>query len=300
MADQEAPRAARVSPRERLALVRTSAVVPSDLLDISLPTYDPDEFTRKTILVTGVSHFGGFGYETARQLTAFGAKAVAFNYRERTEEVDRVVADLEERASISGTKIIALQADISRRPQAASLVRKVVRQAGSLDVYIDNASRIAMGLLVEQTPQQTYVDLMTNVVGPQIILGEAVKQMYSQDSGGRVVSVLSLGADGSPGQSRYAGSKAYKFAASRSGAMEAIMQRKDVTFVSVAPGLSPTVMTSVLEAKARPSLLRMIGQEEEVPPDAVAEYIVYAASSLVPDRLNGQVIPVFKPMRSLE
>lgn len=183
--------------------------------------------------------------------------------------------------------------------EAASLVHMVVSHTGRLDVYIDNAGRIAMGRLAEQTAEDVVENSMTNIVGPQIILGEAFKQMKA-GGGGRVVSILSIAADGVPFQSQYAGAKAFKFAVARSGAMESLLTRSRITFVSIAPALSSTTMTRVVDEDARPALMEMVGQKQEVSPSDVADYIVYAASSFVPDTLNGQVIPVYKPMQSLQ
>lgn len=280
--------------RERLGAIHLRAIIPEDL-GLTEPVYSPTEFAGKTILITGVSHFGGFGYETARKLVEMGAGAVAFNYRRETDEVQAVIADLNERAQQTGTRIVPIQADISKPDEAVDLVGKVAAETGRLDIYIDNAGKIAIGMLVEQTPEQVVENTMTNIVGPQIILGEAVKQMKA-GGGGRVVGIISVAADGVPNQSQYAGAKAYKFAAARSGAMEFLLTRTDITFVSIAPSLSPTTMTSVIDEAARPALMRMIGQEHEISPSAVADYIIFAASSHLPDELNGQVIPVYRPM----
>jgi NAD(P)-dependent dehydrogenase (short-subunit alcohol dehydrogenase family) len=84
----------------------------------------------------------------------------------------------------------------------------------------------------------------------------------------------------------------------RSGATEALLRRTGVTFVCVAPGFSSTAMTSVIGETERPTLMRMIGQTEEVPSSEVAKYTIFAASSHLPDELNGQVIPVYKPMKA--
>lgn len=288
----------RLGLRERMEMIRKPAIIPQDL-ELTKPDYDPAEFAGQTVLITGVSHFGGFGYETARKLVEMGVGAVVFNYRRATDEVGAVIVDLNERARLTGTRIIPIQADISNMDEAASLVSKVVSHTGRLDVYIDNAGRIAMGMLADQTPEQVVENSMTNIVGPQIILGEAVKQMKA-GGGGRVVSILSIAADGVPGQSQYAGAKAFKFAASRSGALESLLTRSRITFVSVAPSLSPTTMTSVVDQASRPILMKMIGQEQEISPSDVADYIIFAASSHVPDALNGQVIPVYKPMGFLQ
>jgi len=93
--------------RERLEVIHRSAIIPKDL-GLTEPIYAPDEFVGKTILITGVSHFGGFGYETAKKLVEMGAGAVAFNYRRETDEVKAVIADLNERAKQTGTKIVAI------------------------------------------------------------------------------------------------------------------------------------------------------------------------------------------------
>lgn len=175
------------------------------------------------------------------------------------------------------------------------MVQRVVQETEKLDVYVDNAGRIAMGALVDQTADEVVADSMTNVVGFQIILGEAVKTMR-ETGGGRVVSLLSIAADGVPHQSRYAGAKAYKFGVLRSAAIESLLSRDGITYSAVAPGLSPTAMTEVVEERARPGLLKMIGQERELTPAEVSDYIIFAASSHLPEDLNGQVIPVFKPM----
>lgn len=288
----------RLGLRDRLERIRRPAIIPQDL-ELTKPDYGPAEFAGKTILITGVSHFGGFGYETARKLVEMGAGAVAINYRKITDEVNDVIADLRERARKTGTRIIPIKADISRTDEAESLVSTVVSHTGRLNVYIDNAGRIAMGRLAEQTAEDVVENTMTNIVGPQIILGEAFRQMKA-GGGGRVVSILSVAADGVPFQSQYSGAKAFKFAAARSGAIESLLTRSRITFVSIAPSLSPTTMTRVVNEDARPALMEMVGQEQEVSPSDVADYIVFASSSFVPDALNGQVIPVYKPMQSLQ
>lgn len=87
----------RIGLRDRLDNIRRAAIIPQDL-ELTKPDYPPTEFAGKTILITGVSHFGGFGYETARKLVEMGAGAVVINYRKITDEVNDIVADLKDRA----------------------------------------------------------------------------------------------------------------------------------------------------------------------------------------------------------
>lgn len=295
-------RAPRVSLRDQLLAIRSSAIVPEAEPNLVKPDYGT-EFNGKRVLVTGVSHFEGFGYETSKQLVDMGA-TVSFTFRERTETVDQIEADLKERAEKSGGRVVGIQADFSDVNQASGLVARAVHlmkdggeeDTGRLDIYVDNAGVIATGMLHDQTPADVVRDTTINVISPQIVLGEAVAQMRENPKGkGRIVSVLSVGVDGAMDQSRYAGAKAHKWAAARSGAMEAKVGRKDTTYVAVAPGLSPTAMTSVVSEKAGSMLMEVVGQKELLEPSQVADYIVFAASSRA-DSMNGQAIPARVPM----
>lgn len=294
-------RAPRVGLIDQINAVRRSAIVPEAEPNLVKPEYG-EEFRGKRVLVTGVSHLDGFGYETSKQLVEMGA-TVAFTFRERTNEVGQVEADLQARAEKSGGRAVGLNADFAKVDQAVGLVSRAVNlmkegeeDTGRLDIYVDNAGVIAKGMLHDQASEEVVRDTTINVISPQIVLGEAVAQMRENPRGkGRVVSVLSVGVDGAMDQARYAGAKAHKWAAARSGAMEAKVTRKDTTYVSVAPGLSPTTMTSVVDEKTGAMLMNIVGQKELLSPSQVADYIVFAASSHA-DEMNGQAIPARVPM----
>lgn len=292
----------RLGLKEHLAIIRSSAII-REGLTIEQPIYEPQEFAGKRAFITGVSHTTGFGFHTAMRLVEMGAGAVAFNYREHTEEVDQVIASLEQAAAQTGTRIIPIQADISQLDQVEGLVDRVVAATatedaeGGLDIYVDNAGVVAMGMLHEQTTEQAIADLNVNVIAPQLILGQVAKQMASQKTGGRVVSLSSVVADGAPNQTRYAGPKALRHGVVRSAQMESLLKlRGKITYAAIAPGLSPTQLASAVPEEARPGLINMIGQEAEIQPSAVAEYILFALSSHLPRELYGQTIPALTPM----
>lgn len=293
---------------QSLADLRPEAIVPGPDVDLGIvqPESYGDEFKGKRALITGLSHFDGFGYHTAERLVDMGA-SVAFTYRTRTETVDQIEASLRERAERNGGKVVSLQADFADPKQVIGLVGKAVEglkqgendageaDPGRLDLYFDNAANLAKGMTHDKDPQTIIDDLNVQVVSPKIILGEAAAQMRT-NRGGKIVSVLSVSADGAIDQGDYAGGKAFKFGAGRTLALESAMERKKISVVFVAPALSPTSLTSEVPEKVATLLREIVGQDEDVPPADVADYLVFAASSHA-DSFNGRVIPVYKPMQ---
>lgn len=301
--------------RQKQAEIRRPTIVPEHS-DIVRPAYTPDEFEGLNILITGLSHFDGFAYPMARRFVELGASSVVFVHRENSTEVNKLTAELAAQAQIAGkgTLVWPIQADISIPSDARSVVPEMLEETGTIDIYIDNAMTIAMGTLAKQSGRNlserkraknnalVLNDLMTNVVGGQLILGDVAAAMQEQGTGGRVVSVISPGADGVGKQSRYAGAKAFKFAAMRCGAIEAAEdnfkgKKPETMFVSVAPGFAVTRLTDeAVPEKSRRGLLNIIGQERILTSDEVADYIIYASSRHLPEEFNGQVITAMKPM----
>ncbi len=312
--DTDTGGAASASPEKKksrlalsLAALRPEAIVPGPDKDlgISKPESYGDEFNGKRALITGLSHFDGFGYHTAEKLVDMGA-SVAFTYRERTETVDAIEASLKERAEKNGGKVISLQGDFAHPEQVIGLVGKAVEglkdkpsdsgeeDPGRLDLYFDNAANLAKGTTHGKAPEAIIEDLNVQVVSPKIVLGEVAAQMRA-NRGGNIVSVLSVSADGAIDQGDYAGGKAFKFGSGRTLVLESAMERKKISLVFVAPALSPTSLTHDVPEKVATLLREIVGQEEDVPPADVADYLVFAASTHA-EKFNGQVIPVYKPM----
>lgn len=290
--------------RDKIGGIRRSAIVPEHT-DIVRPAYAPDEFAGRNVLITGLSHLDGFAYASAVQFVDLDAGSLAFVYRTPSDEVDTITQNLQELAKGRDTLILPIQADISKPDSAKSILPRMLDQTGTVHVYIDNAGRIAMGTLAEQAVMPTdevLLDLMTNVVGPHLILGDVAKTLQEQGDGGRVVSIISPAADGVGRQTRYAGPKAFKFAAMRGGAMEATEdnmrgKKPEILYVSIAPGFAVTHMTDEpVPEQARRGLLNILGQERILTSAEIADYIVYASSRHLPEDKNGQVITAMRPM----
>ena len=92
------------------------------------------DFAGKSVLVTGASR--GIGAAIARAFAAEGA-AVTVNYLANADAAAASVAACE----AAGGDAVAVQADVTERAQAFSLVEQAVDAFGKVDVLVNNAFR---------------------------------------------------------------------------------------------------------------------------------------------------------------
>ena len=139
---------------------------------------------RGVCFVTGGSR--GIGAATAR-LAALRGYAVALTYRERSDEAQRVVADVE----AAGTRAMALCADVvdEAAMQAAFASADAL---GPLTLLVNNAGIVGDVSRVEDVEVAMLERLVRiNVVGAFIAAREAVRRM-STKRGGRGGSIVNV------------------------------------------------------------------------------------------------------------
>ncbi|SAI67289.1 short chain dehydrogenase/reductase [Bordetella ansorpii] len=95
---------------------------------------DAMKFAGKVVLVTGASR--GIGAEIARSFAREGATVVV-NYLSNTAAADAVVAQCQ----AAGGDAWAVQADVSVPEAVRAMIESIVREAGRLDVVVNNALR---------------------------------------------------------------------------------------------------------------------------------------------------------------
>src|SRR3977135_3860473 len=145
----------------------------------------------KVALVTGASK--GIGAGIAKGLAAAGA-SVAVNYASDRGGAEAVVAAI----TASGSKAIVVQGDVSKSADVARLFVEVKAAYGALDVLVNNAAVYKVEPLEKVTEEEFHREFNTNVLGPLLMIREAVK--YFGPRGGSVINIGSVAAHFTPSQ----------------------------------------------------------------------------------------------------
>lgn len=238
---------------------------------------------EKTVCITGCS--SGIGRETARQF---------LDEEWHVYATARNPDDIEDLAE-AGSETAEL--DVTNDAQVQALVERIVDERGRIDCLINNAGYAQLGP-VEDVPVRAVEDQFdTNVYGPHRLAREVLPHMRERESG-TIVNVSSLaGRISYPGSGVYCGSKAAL--ESMSDALRAEADRFGVDVVLVEPGPVETEFSNRAADTARDlprsseysDIYGVIddtraiggGGPGAIEPEAVADWIVHAASSTQPD-----------------
>ncbi len=153
----------------------------------------------KIAIVTGASR--GIGRGIAERLGQDGATVVV-NYSGSQQEAEEVVAAI----ASSGSKAIALQANMGSITDIRHLFQETINHFGQLDILVNNAG-VAVGAAIAEVTEEDYERVFDiNVRGVLFALQEAARRM---NNGGRVINISSTTTIfPEPGMAVYAASKA--------------------------------------------------------------------------------------------
>ena len=185
----------------------------------------------KVALVSGASK--GIGAGIAKGLAAAGA-SVAVNYASDRRGAEAVVAAI----TASGGRAIVVQGDVSKSADVARLFVEVKTAYGALDVLVNNAAVYKVELPLEKvTEEEFHREFNTNVLGPFLMIREAVK--YFGPSGGSIINIGSIASElFPPNQSIYNATKSAVDAITRALAKE--LGPKKIRVNSINPGATAT------------------------------------------------------------
>jgi 3-oxoacyl-[acyl-carrier protein] reductase len=185
----------------------------------------------KVALVTGASK--GIGAGIAKGLAAAGA-SVAVNYASDRRGAEAVVAAI----TASGGRAIVVQGDVSKSADVARLFVEVKAAYGALDVLVNNAAVYKVEPPLEKvTEEEFHREFNTNVLGPILMIREAVK--YFGPSGGSIINIGSIASElFPPNQSIYTATKSAVDAITRALAKE--LGSKMIRVNSINPGATAT------------------------------------------------------------
>ena len=144
-------------------------------------TSHPDSYPRAA-LVTGAAK--RIGRSIALALAQDGW-AIAVHYGQSSEAAEALVAEI----TANGGQAVALQADLAREAEVATLVPRAVESLGPLGCLVNNAATFRLDQVDDATRESWDHHLEPNLRAP-FVLTQAFAQALPADQGGAVINIL--------------------------------------------------------------------------------------------------------------
>ncbi|OUM00802.1 SDR family NAD(P)-dependent oxidoreductase [Variovorax sp. JS1663] len=188
----------------------------------------------RVAFISGAGH--GIGRATALAMARLGA-TVGINDLKQ-EFVEEAAAAVR----AAGGRAIPLPRDVSHREGMREAVLQLAREAGRLDILVNNAAWVRYQPLEEITPE--VMDRMVEIGFKSVIWGiQAAAEAMDPERGGAIVNVASIAGFKSPMRSVvYSGIKAGVLGITRAAAAD--LGGRNIRVNAVAPGAVPTEGTA--------------------------------------------------------
>ena len=201
------------------------------------------------------------------------------NYRESADAAKAVCAEI----SGTGSKAIAVQADVSVAADVKRMIGEIEAHLGSIDILVNNAA-IARPRKLEEISETEWDEMLTVNLKSVFLVTQAVIGGMRQRKWGRIINLSSVAAQtGGAVGPHYAASKAGIIGLTHSCASSFV--REGITVNAIAPALIETDMVTS-NPNASPDLIPM-GHFGKV--DDVASVAVMLAMN---DYMTGQTLSV--------
>ena len=215
----------------------------------------------KLALVTGASR--GIGRAIAEELARAGASVVV-GYRSGKDEA-------EELATAIGGR--AIRADVSNPDEA----KRLVDEAGDIDVLVNNAGLTRDGLLARMSDDDWRTVIETNLSSVFYTCRAVTRPMMKKRSGS-IINISSIvGVHGNWGQTNYGASKAGIIGFTKSLARE--LGSRNIRANVVAPGYVKTALTEVLPDEATAAMVQQTPLGRVADPEEIAGAVRFLASA---------------------
>ena len=237
----------------------------------------------RVALVTGA--VGGIGRSISLHLAAEGA-ILALNYLvEQDEDAEEYLKEL----TRQGFRASLYKADVSRSDEAVSLVERVTKDFGRIDVLINNAGITIDKAMKNMSPDQwdkvIGVDLSSVFYCSRAVIGQMLERGY-----GRIINISSVvGQKGNFGQTNYAAAKAGIIGFTKALALETA--KKGITVNAIAPGFVKTAMTDKIPKDVMDKIVDSIPVGRLADPSEIARAIVFLADEKS-SYITGQVMGI--------
>ena len=240
----------------------------------------------KRALVTGAAR--GIGRGCAFELARAGAD-VAINDRERTPQVEAVVAEIQD----LGRHAVLVDGSVFERPSCESVVSRAISAMGRIDIFVSNPALQRRADFLDFDPE-TFAKVIEGTLAGGFHMSQLVaRHMVERGGGGKIVNIGSMTSIfGSPFASAYAATKGGIVQLTKSLALA--WAKDNIQVNSILPGWFDTELTE----KAREEIpglhervLSRIPQGRWAKPADMAGTAVWLASS-ASDYVTGVAIPV--------
>ena len=238
--------------------------------------------SERIAVVTGGSR--GIGRAICTHLSAPGTR-IYFNY---SSNLDAAKATVDAVLAVGGDAVCH-QVDVDSPEAVAAYLGGIVKEAGRIDVLVNNAGVTRDGLLVRMKEADWDTVMDVNLKGTFNCMKVAAKAMMKQRYG-RIINISSVvGVSGNPGQANYVASKAGIIGLTKSVARE--LASRNITVNAVAPGYIDTDMTGDLSDNAKAAMIGQIPMGRIGTPADIGGVVAFLASTAA-DYITGQVIHV--------
>lgn len=240
------------------------------------------KLSGKSCVITGGGR--GIGLAIARKFASLGADIV-INYIKSMPEGEI----LEELRSLSGSKVLCFQADVSDYDKSKELIDFTKNSLGSVDVLVNNAGITRDGLIMRMKEKDFDDVININLKGTFNCISHVSNVMLKQKRG-KIINISSVVAlTGNAGQTNYCASKAGVIGLTKSAARE--LGSRNINVNAIAPGFIESDMTSGLAQKTKDEILSGMIIKRFGKPDDIACAAAFLASEDA-DFITGQVLVV--------
>lgn len=140
--------------------------------------------STRTWFITGASR--GLGRAFTEAALAAGDRVVG---------VARDITPLDELVDASDGRLVAFSLDVADRRAVFAGVERAISTFGRLDVVVNNAGGVVLGMIEELTEEQARAHMDTNFFGAMWVSQAVVPHLRAQGSG-RILQVSSMGSAG--------------------------------------------------------------------------------------------------------